>query len=150
MPRLLVHLALYCGVPNLGGCLLFSDNMALVNITKAFKPHIQTSPNATLASDWDVITEIHHNLYHNVPPFKQTIAHVKGHQDKTVEYEKLSLAAQLNVDADHMAEPRTTKSPGWNDYLQSESVDSLCGWSPRSETIYPKAHQMEQQSHGLH
>ena len=103
MLRYLVQLALYCGVPNLGGCSLFSDNLALVNITKAFKPHIQTSPNATLASDWDVINEIHHNLYHNVPPFKQTIAHVKGHQDKTVEYEKLPLAAQLNVDADHMA-----------------------------------------------
>jgi hypothetical protein len=57
--------------------------------------------NATLAPDWDLTEAIHNNIQHlSIPP---TYQHVLGHQDNSTTYTKLSLTAQLNVDADEAA-----------------------------------------------
>jgi exonuclease III len=53
-----------------------------------------------LSPDWDVLIEIQHAL-HNLPDIK--LQFIKGHQDRKVRFERLSLMAQLNVEADDMA-----------------------------------------------
>ena len=57
--------------------------------------------NATMAADWDVLQAIVFSL--SQFDVKPQLIHVKGHQDDDIEYADLSLAAQLNVDADHLA-----------------------------------------------
>ena len=58
-------------------------------------------PNATMGADWDVLQAIVTLLqkFDKLP----SLLHVKGHQDKDTSYANLSLAAQLNVDADKLA-----------------------------------------------
>ena len=64
--------------------------------------HSDHFPNDSLAADWDVVHEIVESRRQlNHPP---TITHIKGHQDKHKSYEQLSLPAQLNVDADALAD----------------------------------------------
>lgn len=53
-----------------------------------------------LRPDWDVLIELQVALS-CLPGV--TLKHVRGHQDRDTEYQHLSLMAQLNVDADHMA-----------------------------------------------
>ena len=53
-----------------------------------------------LRPEWDVLIEIQEAL-RSLPGV--TLQYVKGHQDRDNEYQQLSLMAQLNVDADHMA-----------------------------------------------
>jgi exonuclease III len=50
--------------------------------------------------EWDLVSSILNEM-HTLPNL--TLQHVKGHQDRTTAYERLSLLAQLNVDADMMA-----------------------------------------------
>ena len=58
-------------------------------------------PNATFKSDWDVVEAIVRNVAdENITP---DYRHVKGHQDREVEYSKLPFLSQLNVDADKYA-----------------------------------------------
>ncbi len=53
-----------------------------------------------LRPEWDVLVEIQEAL-RSLPGV--TLKYVKGHQDRDIAYQNLSLMAQLNVDADHMA-----------------------------------------------
>lgn len=57
-------------------------------------------PLAPLSPEWDLVVNIR-RLLHELPGLK--LKHVKGHQDRGVEYRRLSLLAQLNVDADALA-----------------------------------------------
>ena len=50
---------------------------------------------------FDLIQSIHTALHHS--PIKWKMAHIKGHQDSNLQYEELSRAAQLNVEADNLA-----------------------------------------------
>jgi hypothetical protein len=53
-----------------------------------------------LQPDWDVLIEIQHALRH-LPELN--LQFIRGHQDRTVQFARLSLMAQLNVEADEMA-----------------------------------------------
>lgn len=53
-----------------------------------------------MSADWDVLIEIQESLKSRPGLVRQ---HVRGHQDLHTPYRKLSLLAQLNVDADHQA-----------------------------------------------
>ena len=61
-----------------------------------------TQTNTTLAADWDVLNEIRWTLEHDGVEGGE-IFHIAGHQDRKTPYSKLSLQAQLNVDADRLA-----------------------------------------------
>ena len=76
-------------------------------------------PNETIASEWDLIMTIWTTLADITPDASPTITHIKGHQDKHKSYQDLSLPAQLNVDADHLA----------NEFI-SEHQDFAYGWVP--------------------
>jgi hypothetical protein len=53
-----------------------------------------------LIPEWDFLIEIRRTL-HTLPGVK--LVYVNGHQDQKKAYQNLSLMAQLNVDADDMA-----------------------------------------------
>lgn len=57
-------------------------------------------PLDPLSLEWDLIVTIR-QLLHKMPGL--SLEHVRGHQDRKVSYERLNLMAQLNVDADAMA-----------------------------------------------
>jgi hypothetical protein len=78
-----------------------SDNKELIRRLTEHKQYYEPYPNATLASEYDIIEEIYETCkLYNVT----TIYHwVCGHQDRTARYEDLTLEAQLNVDADWYA-----------------------------------------------
>ena len=59
-------------------------------------------PNPTLEPDWDVIHEIKWTYQQQLQG--GTLIHTKGHQDDREKYSALSLLAQLNVDADRLAQ----------------------------------------------
>ena len=58
-------------------------------------------PNATLAAEYDVTEQIF--ITHKTYGITATFAHVYGHQDKNIPFEKLPLEAQLNCTADELA-----------------------------------------------
>jgi hypothetical protein len=57
-------------------------------------------PLETLSPEWDIVMNIR-RLIAAMPNLQ--LQHVRGHQDRRVEYHQLNLMAQLNVDADAMA-----------------------------------------------
>jgi predicted heme/steroid binding protein len=58
-------------------------------------------PNATLASEYNIIKEIYETC--KIYKVESSYHWVRGHQDKHTSYKDLSLEAQLNVDADWYA-----------------------------------------------
>ena len=103
MCRLLLHLKLKFQV-RLQPCHLYCDNKSMLD--RIGKPPADLSrvpPNSTLESDWDVLTQIWTTLQEFEDSEAPTFTHVKGHQDKKKRYSNLSLPAQLNVDADRLA-----------------------------------------------
>ncbi len=98
--RFLYHIFHFCDTdPRCSA--IYSDNMALIQRIREQTVKKRWYPNDTLSSDWDVIQAIARTLesFTTTP----TISHVKGHQDRTTEYSKLPLEAQLNIDADSAA-----------------------------------------------
>ena len=59
-------------------------------------------PNITMGADWDCLAQILDTIQ-DLDTVSPSFEHVKGHQDATTPYEELSLAAQLNCDADTWA-----------------------------------------------
>ena len=57
-------------------------------------------PLDPLSPEWDVVVGIQ-KLLQDMPGLK--LEHIKGHQDSTRAYERLPILAQLNVDADALA-----------------------------------------------
>jgi hypothetical protein len=64
----------------------------------------ESYPNATLVSDWDVVAENWTALRSLGEDCEPRFHHVYGHQDDKHDYDDLTLEAQLNVDADQLAE----------------------------------------------
>ena len=58
--------------------------------------------NQTMVSDWDVLTMLTDTI--DKLPFPLDITHIKGHQDEDIPYKDLPYMAQLNVDADKLAD----------------------------------------------
>ena len=56
-------------------------------------------PNETLEPDWDIINEIVSLIKNS----KQSIEWIRGHQDEKMPKERLPLPAQLNCEADELA-----------------------------------------------
>jgi len=100
--RFLYHYTTFHHIVQATSPQLVCDNLGLVtNVNKALK-YDDYYTNSTLASDWDVLREIVWNCQsQQLPP---TISHIKGHQDKKKPYEDLPLLAQLNIDADALAD----------------------------------------------
>jgi hypothetical protein len=64
-------------------------------------PNVKTLQEVSVESpEWDLVSSVIVHL-HSQPGL--TLQYVRGHQDRTVAYDNLSLLAQLNVDADEMA-----------------------------------------------
>ena len=78
-----------------------ADNLELITRLQDHRRYINPYFNTTLGAEFDLTKQIHllHKA-HNLPSYFQ---HVKGHQDRTTEYAKLDLPAQLNCDADQLA-----------------------------------------------
>ena len=78
-----------------------SDNKELIRRMTDHKQYKEPYPNATLASEYDIIEEIYETC--NIYNLDTSYSWVRGHQDKNTAYNDLSLNAQLNVDADWYA-----------------------------------------------
>ena len=79
---------------------LVCDNSSFVNtVNKIADRQRKQFPNETLEPDWDVINEIVSLIKNS----KQTIEWIRGHQDGKMPKERLSLPAQLNCEADELA-----------------------------------------------
>ena len=84
----------------------------MVNRVKSPPKHLdRISPNETMASEWDLLMEIWTTVHALDSETRPTFHHVKGHQDEHKPYHQLSLEAQLNVDADTLAEGYITAHP---------------------------------------
>jgi hypothetical protein len=79
-----------------------SDDRDIEDPTSNWANSEQSQTNTTLEPDWDVINEIRWTL-ENDKVEGATISHIASHQDRKTAYEDLSLQAQLNVDADRLA-----------------------------------------------
>ena len=69
------------------------------------------APNSTIASEWDVLAEIWATLEPYRKQDRPKFAWEKGHQDKKKPFHKLSLRAQLNVEADQLADEFLLNNP---------------------------------------
>ena len=87
---------------------LVCDNKTMVNRTNQNKKVEMATPNSTLESEWDLLAEIWTTLQ-SLDDCE--IQWIKGHQDKEKPYQDLSLSAQLNVDADALANEYITANP---------------------------------------
>ena len=121
--RFLYRLSVFCQYDRFLGGTLVCDNISLVNnVTGVLHaPGVGEIPelfidddvdpdtvfalasfsSRMLISDWDALTTIQDTLETVTYPLR--IEHIKSHQDDKKPYNTLSLHAQLNVDADHLA-----------------------------------------------
>ena len=78
-----------------------SDNLELIKRQQEHQTYTHPYPNTTLTAEFD-LTKIIHILHrdHALPP---SFCHVRGHQDRDKAYAKLNLNAQLNVEANRLA-----------------------------------------------
>ena len=105
--RFLTRLAEYCGKFDEWHGIIATDSKSILdtlfgveqskNDCQAIK---KLNEIETLSPDSDVIVELQAALA-ALPGI--TLRHIKGHQDRKTSYDRLSLLAQLNVDADHLA-----------------------------------------------
>jgi len=102
--RFLFHLQIYAerDYPNGLQIVSISDNLGLITSLTKRREYPNPYPNATLQPDWDIIEEIH-NTYLQLSNTSVQYGWVKAHQDNDTPYEQLSVKAQYNVDADHLA-----------------------------------------------
>ena len=91
--------------------ILATNSLSLLDTLKGVKmddiphgledmPERINAPLDPLSAAWDVVEKIN-SLLHELP--KMMLKHVRGHQDRKVQYHRLSLLSQLNVDADRLA-----------------------------------------------
>ena len=89
----------------LESCSIHCDNKSMVNrVNDRPKNLDRIYPNDKLSAEWDLLMEIWRSL--EILDTEQTpsFTHIKGHQDDKTPYARLTLPAQLNVDADHWAD----------------------------------------------
>ena len=102
------HLAKFTGKHDPWHGIIATDSQSVLDILWKWLPRDGTQgvdPNISmrdpLMSDWDVLVEAY-TLLKSMPGI--TLEYVRGHQDRHTSYANLTLLAQLNVDADAMAE----------------------------------------------
>ena len=79
-----------------------ADNQSLITRECQHQDYKDPYPNYTLKAEFDLTEQIYQSI--NDADLQATFQHVKGHQDDHQEYNKLSFEAQLNVQADELAE----------------------------------------------
>ena len=90
---------------------LLCDNKSIGKVINKRCTFKTIFPNATLVSDADILAEARRLLLEMDEICRPTIEHIKGHQDKNKSYEELPLRAQLNIDADALADQFLTDNP---------------------------------------
>ena len=112
--RFLHHLRSFYQI-QLQACTIVCDNQAMVNRAPAIPQHLEDLyPNSTLDSEWDILMEIWTTHQPLTPEQRPQFQHVKGHQDEKTPYDDLSLCAQLNCDADKLADAFISNHPNLN------------------------------------
>ena len=93
-------------------CSVVCDNRSMVKKTSKIPEFLEDLfPNQTVAAEWDLLMEIWTTNHQHAPDKRPTFSHIKGHQDKHKPYAALSLRAQLNCDADELAEQFIQQNP---------------------------------------
>jgi hypothetical protein len=112
--RFLHHLSIFTKRPFPAQLRIISmaDNKGLVTSLQHRMTYETVYPNATLKSDWDLIEEIF-LTYTQIVSLPVTFEWIKGHQDYDTEYERLSISAQYNVDADTLANEYMEDDPSY-------------------------------------
>ena len=100
--RSIFHITKFLGLHLQSQLLLYTDSKSLIQTVKKRLEWAYDFPYSTMEADWDIQQSITYTLrqFPVIPQF----FHVRGHQDRTRSYETLPLPAQLNVDADRLAE----------------------------------------------
>ena len=91
--------------------ILATDSLSLLDTLRGVKiddvpsgceemPESVEAPLDPMSAEWDVVGKIS-SLLSDFP--QMVLKHVRGHQDRKVQYQSLSLLSQLNVDADRLA-----------------------------------------------
>ena len=99
--RFLLHMKMYFNTNPLKDFTHYCDNIRVVKSVTASMAYEGYYPNDTLKAEWDVLQQV--KECYTEMGCKQTLLHVKGHQDKDKPYAELTRPAQLNVDCDHLA-----------------------------------------------
>jgi hypothetical protein len=100
--RFLIRLAQYStGIALIQPFLHFLINTSVIKRVSKALSHSWTSPNLTMAPEWDLIALITSSYRELAHP--ADIKWVKGHQDKARLSNSLPLSAQLNCEADDQA-----------------------------------------------
>lgn len=115
--RFLYRLGEYWFMETLADYKHYCDNKGLLTSVKKGRKYHEYYPTMTTAADWDVIHEIVESM--KILKANPTTHHVKGHQDDDKSYDELPLPAQLNIDADALAEK-----------YQSQYHTHDCSWVP--------------------
>ncbi len=93
-------------------CIIYCDNKAMVNRAGDIPKHIDhLYPNSTMDSEWDLLIEIWRTNVTIEAKLRPKFSWVKGHQDKDKPYEELPFNAQLNCDADALANAFIQQNP---------------------------------------
>ena len=91
---------------------LLCDNLSMVNKSNALPKNMDDiHPNDTMEAEWDILAEIWTTLLSLPETSRPSIQHIKGHQDDKKPYAELPLPAQLNCDADKLADQYITAFP---------------------------------------
>jgi hypothetical protein len=111
-----------------------ADNKGLVTTLAKRSEYTAPYPNTTLQPDWDLIEEIY-STYQSLSIASVRFTWIKGHQDKDAAYDELPVAAQYNIDADHLAEEYIDAHP--HERPLSPLVPAArCLFQLRNETIH--------------
>jgi hypothetical protein len=89
---------------------MLCDNQGIVKTYNNLQNYKHAYPNASMASEWDVIAEIRTAtlaLGQSTP----TLTHIKGHQDATRPFHELPLSARMNCEADWLANSYLSEDP---------------------------------------
>ena len=99
--RFLYRVSQYTQSPLPKQNIIYTDSTSLIEKLGEIRKWPYFFPNTTMDPDWDVLQQIIFSLrlFSSLPE----IRFVQGHQDDDHPYTTLSLPAQLNVDADHLA-----------------------------------------------
>ena len=79
-----------------------ADNQFLITRETQHQGYKDPYPNFTLKAEFDLTEQIYETI--NEADIQASFQHIKGHQDDYTEYNRLSFEAQLNVQADGLAE----------------------------------------------
>ena len=101
---LLYHIQLFTNLKlsNTATVITISDNKAMVDSLIKRSTYRNAYANATLVSDWDLLEEIY-QTYQAININDHRYEWVRGHQDSLSPKAILSVEAQFNVQADHLA-----------------------------------------------